>query len=422
MSKRKFFVWCLVLLFLGLGFSYTIMGFGNSLDMHEGQGGFYRFDRVQSIDMAKFMLSGDFGFYSRKILDVSMISEPGGEYNYPPLSGIIAVPIVLLSRALGLTESDLFDLSIFPFILLSGFAALLIASIFERYAEKELTNEGALLICIFLFSGLLFYSVVREGKFEGAVAFFVLLGIFFLPKSKTISGICFGLAICTKQIAILFVIPTFFVLWQEKQHRNTIKWGAALSLTVLLIMAPFIWGSGMERVHLSLSKNMDLFKIQKGSTIGYLYRITTFITGGENKTIEGLLQFYSNKFVLLICVVASFIFSSKKRIVTSTPQRFFALLVFCSFIYIVLGKFYTSGIYEIAPTYVLVLWAITSREIVFGATILLLQSFLCCDWPLALGRNQMLLLMYFATTAYVCYTSLAGNKEDVLAPACEEIK
>jgi hypothetical protein len=419
-SERKFVIWCLVFLFCGLGFAYNIMGFGNSLGVEEGQGGLHRTDRNQSIDMAEFILDGDFGFYSRETMNVAMISEPGGRYNYPPMSGIIEAPVVLFSRLMGMKGGELFDISIFPFILLSGLAILIICSVFEKYTAEEVTNGGIILISIFLFSGLLFYSVVREGKFEGMIAFFALLGIFFLPKSKTISGICFGLAICTKQIAVLLVIPTFFVLLQEKQYKDLIRWGAAVSITALIIMVPFILGSGFERVHLSLSKNMDLFRIQGSSTIGYIYRITSFITGGENKAFEEFLQFYANKFVLLICILASFLFSTKRKINTSTPERFFALLVFCSFIFIVLGKYYTSGIYEVGPTYFLVLWAIASRETVFGAIVLLLQSFFCSDWPLALYRNQLLLLLYLVTILYVWRTSLAGGKEDAVTSPNKE--
>ncbi len=420
MSERKFLIWCLVFLFCGLGFAYNIMGFGDSLDIDQGQGGFYRFDRNQCLDMAGFILDGDFGFYSRELVQVDLFSEPGGTYNYPPLSGIMEVPVVFLSRLAGMEDSALFDISIFPFILLSGLTILVICSVFERYAAEEVTNGAIILACTFLFSGMLLYSVVREGKFEGVIAFFALLGIFFLPKSKTISGICFGLAICTKQTAVLLVIPTFFALLRERQYKDLLKWGAALSITALIIMTPFILGSGLERVHLSLAKNMDLFKIQGDSTIGYIYRTSAFITGGENKAFEEFLQLYANKIVLLICILGSFLFSLKRKITTSTPESFFALLVICSFTFIVLGKFYTSGIYEVAPTYFLVLWAIASRETVFGAIVLLLQSFFCCDWPLALYRNELLLVLYFVTILYVWRTSLVGGKKDVVASPSKE--
>ena len=415
MRPQKFTINLLAILFICAGIAYTSMGFGKSIDIHEGQGGIFRVDRKQSIQMAEFMLNGDFGFYSREMIDADMLSAPGGKYNYPPVTAIMEVPILLWGRALGSTKNDIFNISIFPFILFSGLSVLLIGSIFERYSREHMTNDGAILIGIFLFSGLLFYSVVKEGKFEGVIAFFVLLGIFLLPRNKVLSGISFGLAVCTKQTAILFVIPTFFVLCQEKGYKDVMKWSLSLALCVLLIMMPFILGSGMGRVYLSLLKNMDLFGIQEHTLIGYIYRLTAFVTGGERETFKELLQMYANMLVLLICVLASFLFAFKKKISLSTPKKYFALLGFCSFLFIVLGKYYTSGIYEVAPTYIFILWAIMTRETLFGAIMLLLQSFLCRDWSLQFYRDQMLLLLYFITILYIWHASLAGKNED--APA-----
>lgn len=410
MKTRKFVAGCLVVLFICGGISYSILGFGSWIDADEGQAGLFRFDRWQIVEMARSILSGDFGFYSSRMIKVDMLSAPGGLYNYPPLTPLLEAPIVLASDLMDMDDAYLFNVSILPFILLTGLAAFLVAGVFERYTGKELTSDAVVLIAIFLFSGLLFYSVVKEGKFEGVVAFFGLLGMLALPERKILSGICFGLAMCTKQVAILFVIPTFFVLCNGRRYVDVLKWSLSLGLTVLLIMSPFLWGSGMERVYLSLSKNMDLFKIQENSAMGYLYKAIMLAAGGERPGIEEFLQLYANKLLILLCIVASFVFTVTRKITISTPERYFALLAFCSFTFITFGKFYTAGIYEVVPTFIFVLWAAASGETVFGAAILLLQSFFCCNWPLGFYKNEILLLLYFGAIIYIWHSSLRNGE------------
>jgi hypothetical protein len=135
---------------------------------------------------------------------------------------------------------------------------------------------------------------------------------------------------------------------------------------------------------------------------------------GESESMTNFLQVYSNKAILIVCAAVSLYLVIKRKIDLSKPEQYFGLLAFCSFLFIVFGKFYTSGIYEVAPTYFLVLWALASHQFVFGVTVLLLQSFLCCAWPLALYRDPLLLLLYLAVTIYIWRASLAGEKGGIV--------
>lgn len=411
MSPRKAFVWIAVSLFVAFGFIYTIMGFGRSIDIHEGQAGLYKIDRIRSLHPAEWMLAGDFSFYKIEF-KTQFLSETGRKYTYPPVSAFIVTPLVYVTKKFGIDSEYLFDISVLPFILLAGLGVLLIALVYEKYTENEITRDGIILLAIFLFSGMLFYTSVKAGKFEGVVALLALCGILFLPKNTILSGFFFGLAVGTKQTAILFIIPTFFVLWGEKDYRRLVVWSASLGLTVLLALLPFILGSGLGNVYLALFKNFDIHKIQGHTTIGYLYAAVKLVAADKSGAIESFLQHYANKFVLLTCVAASIWLVRKKKITLSTPEQYFALTVICSFIYIVLGKWYTSGIYEVAPTYLFILWAIVAGQPVFAAGVLLLQSFLCCNWPVALYRDQFLLLMYFVITFYVLRASFFPEKQE----------
>ncbi len=356
-------------------------------------------------------MTGDLSFYKIEF-HTTFLSEVGRKYTYPPASALIITPLVYVSQKIGISGDDLFDISVLPFIFLSGLGVFLIAIVFEKYTEKEVTRDGILLIAIFLFSGMLFYSAVKAGKFEGVVAFFVLCGMLFLPRRRILSGICFGLAVCTKQTAILFIIPAFLVLCREKNYRQLLAWAVPLGLTVLLMLLPFVLGSGLGNVYLALMKNFDIHKIQSHTTIGYMYAALKLVAEDSNGTINLFLQHHANRFVLVTCVMASAYLVWKKKITLQTPEQYFALTVFCSFFYIIAGKWYTSGIYEVAPTYIFILWAIVSGQTVFGAIVLLVQSFVICNWPVALYKDQLLLLLYYAVTFYVLHVSFASERRE----------
>lgn len=414
MSPKKFLFACIVILFVLAGFAYTLMGFGNRYDINEGQAGVYKIDRIRSIDPAKSMLEGDFSFY--KIgFHPPFLSEKGRKYTYPPVSAFLVLPLVYAANISGMDATRLFYISILPFILFGGLGVLLIGLVSEKYTQKEITPKGIVLVVIFLFSGMLFYSTVKAGKFEGVVAFFVLCGLLFQPKRVIISGIFFGLAVATKQIAILFIIPAFFVFLGEKNYRDLLVWTLSVGVTVLLLLLPFVLGSGLGDVYLALVRNFDLHKIQSNTMIGHIYAAIRLFAEDKNGTIESLLQYHANKFILLICIGASFWLVRKHEITRSKPEQYFALIVLNAFFYIIAGKWYTSAIYEVAPTYLFVLWAIVSGRTLFGAFILLLQSFICCNWPVAMYKDQLLLLMYYVLTFYVFRTTFLPAKHKLPA-------
>ena len=411
MSPKQFLFWCIVILFVISGLVFTIMGFGDTYDMHEGQAGVYKVDRIRSIHPAQWMLKGDFSFYKIKF-HPPFLTEEGRKYTYPPVSAFVITPLVYAANRSGMSEKDLFYISILPFIVLSGLGVLLIGIVFEKYSKEEITIDGILLAAIFLFSGMLYYSAVKAGKFEGVVAFFALCGILFQPRRVILSGIFFGLAVGTKQIAILFIIPAFFVFMGEKNYRDLIVWTLSLGLTVLLMLLPFVLGSGLGDVYFALMKNFDVHRIQSHTTIGYIYAAIRLVAEDKSGTIENFLQHHANKFILFVCVAASYWLVRKKEITRSKPEQYFALIVLNSFFYIIAGKWYTSAIYEVAPTYFFVLWAIVSGQTLFAAIILLLQSFICCSWPVALYKDQLLLLMYYILTVYVFRASFVSGKRE----------
>lgn len=409
MSWQKFVACCLVILFIGLGFGYTVMGFGSPNEFDEGLAVTPRFDRLKCLNMAKSITRGDLSFY-KVPYKPHFMSDEGRFYLYPPLSGILVAPLILLSEKMGLEGRSLFDISILPFIFLSGLAAYLVLDIRTKYKGSEALSDHVVSMGIFLFSGFLFYSVVVEGKFEGVVAFFILLGIFFLPNKKVLSGICFGLAVCTKQIAILALIPTFFVLWREANVKAMLKWVFSLAIVTFVVLLPFLLASGLENLYLAMFRNFDFYKIQPATTVGYLYAALKSLFGDDRGTIQEFLQFNANKLVLLMCVLISFWIVLRRRLTLSASEQYAALLVICSFLYITLGKFFMAGYFEIFPTYLFLLWAVLSGETLWGGIVLLLQSFIVTTWPSALYKNQLLLLLYFAVTFYVYHKSLSRGR------------
>ncbi len=413
MTKERFIVWCFAIAFVGFGSSYIIMGFGNSIDLDEGQGEVCRIDRLTAIDLAKSVLRGNLSIY-KEPSRAGIFSGEGRGYVYPPLAGLIILPLVSLSGRLW-QEGQLFEISVLPFVFLTGFTVLIMQSIMEKHINRKIALQEVLLLGIFLFSGMLFYAVVKLGKFEGVVAFLLLLGILFLPHRKVLSGICFGLALCTKQTAILAVIPTFFILFEEGNYRSLALWSSSLVAVVLIVFLPFLLVSGIHDTYFAMMKNSDLVKVQADTTIGYMYAIIRFLAGDEDRVIEKIFQFHINKLILLTCSLGSFILS-RRNITTTKPEEYLALLTLCSFTYVILGKFYAVGHYEALPTYFFLLWTLISGEVIFGSMFLLLQSFLVCTWPSALFKKQLLLLLYFMVTFYVYKKSFGFRSHHESAP------
>jgi 4-amino-4-deoxy-L-arabinose transferase-like glycosyltransferase len=261
MERKDFIVWCFVILFVGLGCAYAIMGYGVSANINEGTGGLHPMDRICCIRYAQRMLKGDFSFYNIQ-WQHRFFSEKGRLYTYPPVSGALLLPLVFILQKVGIEPSTMLDVTRLPFILMSGIAVLLVIGIAKRYDKRDMTNEGIALVFIFLFSGLLFYSVVKEGKFEGVVAFFLLLGLLFLPKAPSLSRIFFGLAISTKQVAVLPAIPTFLIFLRQGNYKGLLKWVISIILTGTIVLAPFIYASSIGDVYTALVKNFDYVRIQ----------------------------------------------------------------------------------------------------------------------------------------------------------------
>ncbi len=332
------------------------------------------------------------------------------------------MPMVLASKCIGMGNDDLFNIVILPFIFLSGFGVLLVFSVSQKYANNHYTPGGLVLTSIFLFSGLLFYSVVEEGKLEGVVAFFILLGVFFLPERKVLSGICFGLALCTKQIAVLCVIPTFFVLVREGSYRNLLKWLSGLTVVVAIVLIPFIWGSGPKDMYIAMFKNFELHKIQKDTPFGYLYMLIKLLLGDESGSIERFMQLSANNVVLSACVLISLLLVLKRNIDLSAPERYFALLVVCSFLFITFGKWYAPGTYEVMPLYIFLLWAVTADETTSCGILLLLQAFIVCSWPATLYKKELLILLYVVISIYVYHKTFRAKGHEPLISRKQYLK
>jgi hypothetical protein len=403
MSREKFLVWVLVILFLAFSSAYTIMGYGHLYDPDEGEGGLYRFDRNQSIRVARAVLSGDFSVYKRE-MRTGFLSDTGRTRTYPPGSSLLVAPFMYTADRLRLDDDVLFSVSIIPFIFLSGLGVVLIASIIEKFQAGQVTRADLVLIAVFLFGGLLFYCSVREGKFEGVVAFLTLAGMYFLPERKLLSGMFFGAALCTKQSAALAVMPTFLVLAGERNFKNLIAWSLGLCGTVLILFMPFIIGSGLGNVYMGVMRTFDYCIIQESTTVKYLCDVVRFIFGDETGVIETRIQYHANKAVLLACLLLSGALVITRRVSLSKPVSYFALLTVCGFLYVILGKWYHAGIYEIAPLYLFILWAVAARQPEFATVILLVTSFLVTAWPMALGKKELLLLLYSILSIYVFHS------------------
>lgn len=389
-----------VLAFVIMGLVYRILGYGDSFEsIHQGVG-FPSYDLNINAEIARSVINGKFDAYKKQWRGIQLTSTGG--LVYPPLTGYLIAPVYLAAKKFGFSSKEIiFGFSPIPFIILSGAAVFLIVLLGEGYPSKGNPRDSVLVASILAFGGLLFHEGVVNGKFEGVIAFFLLLGMLAARRGHALSAIFFALAACTKQTAILVLLPTVIVLTANAARDKNLKglaiWLSCFGATILAVFLPFIIGSGPYNIYGGIFQTLHMVKIMGRSPVWYLCRLIALFTGSEQRLLTFAAN-YANGFLLLACIGISLAAVRKKFDLGS--EKYFALITITSFFQIILGKYYVVGIYDVLPTMLLALWCLRASRAQFGAVFLLWQSFLILYIPI-LYKVELLYITYAIACFYV---------------------
>lgn len=149
-----------------------------------------------------------------------------------------------------------------------------IVCLIKILALLELPKKNVL---IYALNPLIIIEIMGNLHFEGAMIFFLLAAYYLLLKSKlTLSGILFGLAVCSKLLPLIF-LPSLF---QKIKFKQLIIYYIIVGLTILLCFSPLLSQSFIA----NFGDSLDLYfrKFEFNASIYYLLRSIGTILSGYN--------------------------------------------------------------------------------------------------------------------------------------------
>lgn len=218
---------------------------------------------------------------------------------YPPINQFV----YFVAASVGGSNVYLSGLTLRIFMILAELGSVFfMVKLLERF---QIPIKNALL---YILNPLIILEFTVNLHFEGMMVFFILGALYFLQRKRMLlSGVFWGMAICTKIIPIVF-LP--FLLTRYKL-KHVIMVGGVAMVTVGLLFLPFWNPQIIPNIQDSLDKYFGFFYFNSGliygiREIGYAFTKTSI-------TRELLPQL---KYVFLIFVILyslSFLFMKKKR-------------------------------------------------------------------------------------------------------------
>ncbi len=146
-----------------------------------------------------------------------------------------------------------------------------IVCLIKILAHLELPKKN---ILIYALNPLIIIEIMGNLHFEGAMIFFLLAAYYLLLKSKfTLSGVLFGLAVCSKLLPLLFLPSLFRRISPSVEStfwKKLITYYFVVGATILVCFLPLL----SETFFLNFANSLDLYfrKFEFNASIYYLLR------------------------------------------------------------------------------------------------------------------------------------------------------
>jgi hypothetical protein len=173
--------------------------------------GWIFFDAEWFVHAARQVLHGSLDLYSYAASPA--VAPPiGATYAYSPLMALLIAPFVGLSDTLGGGEQGAQWIMALPLMVADVLAMQQLRRLVHAWRPAMDERLLCLGIALSLFITSFWQVTAWRGHVEGLMLLFLLLTLRLLPRSVVLGGLCAGLALATKHMVALELIPVGVVL------------------------------------------------------------------------------------------------------------------------------------------------------------------------------------------------------------------
>jgi len=197
-----------------------------------------RFARGGGPDWDSFMAATDL-ILQGKWLQLYENHQSFFSFSFPPLPFFLMAPFRFLAQALGLPPGAGDALTGLPMLAGDFLSAWMLVKLVRRFREVS-KGEGLFLFAFYLAAWIVFFDSAYHSHFDSILLFFLFTAVERLQAGKAaVAGIFLGLALLTKQTALMVLIPLAFVL-MGKGRKEPGKMLIPAAAITLVGMAPFL--------------------------------------------------------------------------------------------------------------------------------------------------------------------------------------
>ena len=314
-----------------------------------------------------------------------------------PVAIWVWAPFRLASNLLGLSDRLQRFTVMLPFLISDVLCGAMLLHVTRR-APGVTRAHRLFLFSLFLSSWIVFFSSAYHAHYESFFVLILLLAIVLIQRKRYVwGGITYGLALLTRQPAVLVIIPHLAVLLFSEGWRKSLTVGLIVSGVVLLVMLPYV---------LADPANVRHFAIELPRQRPVAYQSTWYLV----ERLPGALAFgqrYADLLILAISTAASLLFAWRLRI-GPADGRLFGLAGFNALVMALLTK-WGSLHYYLLPLALLLVWEVLSytlpwATILFASTmsnVFVLWVSRETNLPFSFETALVMVVLLLAMLAYV---------------------
>lgn len=236
---------------------------------------------------------------------------------YGPVQFVFSSVVSFLGR-------DNIILNIIGFKLINIFFTVATFFLLLKILKQIAPSRAAFGLAVFAWNPLLYIEIIGNAHNDIIMAFFTLLGIYFLINQKIfLSALTISLSILTKMSSALFIPPLIIFLIKNKNRKTVFKF--LLTLVIITIVGFATLGNGFFGLVKNLGVQTSLYLRSLPTILRYM-----FIKIGFTENISNLIE--------KLFTVPLFLFTYIKAVTKLNINKLFSVLVFTMMAYLIIAS------------------------------------------------------------------------------------